>query len=390
MCKTCPQIYATLKKLNKHSKEDHNETVANTATKKPKSAPRPSAVIKNKLSKIHSSQVSVSKASFLSKKKPTVFRCQQCSYGCTTKLGLSRHMHFRHNSASVSKAQDSLFKCALCSSSYSRKKHLGSHYKKKHGKEAFLKYYAPYKQVHKKPAPTVPECTSTEQPENTSEACKSSMTAEKNKIFVYKCPSCPYVNASYHGTLTHCQMQHPDLVARADELETDEILVTNMVGCKVGKNSNERGYMCEKCPQIHVSLKKLKIHCEKDHCQAKAAASELSVETETKNQPDLVSQSSLCSQDELPLLETVDELAQWKVTPVETLTLPASPLSSPSKPTDVEQPELESREDDKHTCKQCRRSFNSLKGLRSHERSHAALAAIKKVDVLSTPALKHK
>lgn len=94
-------------------------------------------------------------------------------------------------------------------------------------------------------------------------------------------------------------------------------------------------------------------------------------------------------QDELPMLETVEELAQWNVTPVETFTFPTSPVSSPSKPTDLEQPELESRGHE-HCCKQCGRTFMSLKGLRSHERSHAALAAIKKLNYLPTSALKHK
>lgn len=97
----------------------------------------------------------------------------------------------------------------------------------------------------------------------------------------------------------------------------------------------------------------------------------------------------LCRQDELPMLETVEDLAQWNVTPIETFTVPPSPPSSPSKPTDLEQPELESKED-KLTCKQCGRKFMSLKGLRSHERSHAALAAIKKQNTLSTSTLKHE
>ncbi|GAA6218702.1 zinc finger protein 462-like [Lates japonicus] len=96
--------------------------------------------------------------------------------------------------------------------------------------------------------------------------------------------------------------------------------------------------------------------------------------------------TKMCRQDELHVFETVEELAQWNVTPVDTFTLPTSPLSSPLKFTDLEQPELKSRG---HTCKQCGRAFMSLKGLRSHERSHAALAAIKKLDNLHTLALKH-
>lgn len=292
MCKTCPQIYATLEKLSKHCEEGHNETVASTVPKESKSAPKLSAVTKKKLHKINSNQGSVSKASFLNKKIYAMIRCQYCSYGCTTKLALGRHLQVRHKIASVSKAQDCLYKCALCSNFYFKKKRLGSHYVKKHGKEAFLKYCAPlYKDVHEIPQPTVPDSPLTQH--NTSKACKSSTTAEENKKIVYKCPSCAYVNASFHGTLTHCQMRHPDITVRANELQTNEILVAHMVGCTLGKGSNLRGYECKNCPQVHVSLKKLKIHCERDHNLAEATASKHSVEVETEKQPEHGSRGSV-------------------------------------------------------------------------------------------------
>ncbi|XP_040010706.1 zinc finger protein 462-like [Xiphias gladius] len=580
MCKTCPQVYATLEKMNKHCENDHNETVANTVPNTLKPAPKPSAMSKTQQFNTHSTLGSVSKASFLRKKIYAVIRCQHCSYSCSTKIALARHLRVHYRNASVSKIKDCVYKCVLCSRSYFRKKRLGNHYTKKHGKNAFLKYYAPlYKQVPEKTVLTSPDCPTTQQPANTSEACESSATTEENKILVYKCPTCPYVNASYHGTLTHCQMKHPALIARADELKTDEILVTNIVRCTMGKGSKERGYMCKKCPQIYASWMKLKVHSERYHSQAAPAASDHSAETETETEkqpypgsqgsvistvnpteidhsqqqslpetcqvsvqnkvslykchmctysgvcrrylhchykkthkldafstykllekynkrkrnkarclleatsaesahvrckkcPNLTFESSqlliahycifhssdcksdftvlsreskkstgvyrcdhcgkqlngirklcrhldhhrarmkertpaaktkasfvftttpeatsieICTQDELPILETVEELTQWNVTPVETFTLPTSPQSLPSKHTDPEQPELESREY-KHTCKQCGRTFMSLKGLRSHERSHAALAAIKKLNNLPISALRH-
>ncbi|XP_040897778.1 zinc finger protein 462-like [Toxotes jaculatrix] len=554
MCKTCSQIYATLEKLNKHCENDHNETVPNRL----KPARNPSAVSKRQQSYTHSSLGSVSKASFLRKKAYAVIKCQHCSYSCSTKLALSRHLRAHHRYASVPKVKDCVYKCVLCSRSYFRKKRLGDHYTEEHGKDAFLKYYAPiYKQAPEKSARTPPDCPSAQQPENTSDTYQSITMTEQNKILVYSCPSCPYVNASYHGTLTHCQMKHPTITARADELKTDEVLLTNMVGCTTGKGSNKRGFLCKKCPQIYASLIKLKVHCERDHSQAEQAAYEHSAETKEqsyhgsameaaslqnktcqvsaqnkeslyechmctykgmcrkylhchykkthkldalstykqlekynkrkrhylpkaaseesahvkcKKCPNLAFDSSqlliahystfhrsectldftvlskeskkslgiykcahcrkqlngirklcrhldnhrawkkkktmpakasfvtmttpeaasieICKQDELPMLETVEELTQWNVRPAETFTLPTSPLPSPSKPTDVEQPELESRQD-RHTCKQCGRTFMSLKGLRSHERSHAALAAIKKLVHLPTSPLNH-
>ncbi|XP_071339742.1 zinc finger protein 462-like isoform X2 [Trachinotus anak] len=580
MCKTCPQICATLEKLNKHCENDHNETVPNTL----RPASKPSAVRKTQQSNTHSSRRSALKAPILRKKIYAVIKCQCCSYSCSTRIALMRHFRVHHRNASVPGVREREYKCVLCPSSYFMKKRLGSHYIMKHGKDAYLKYYpAVCKQVPENSALTSPDSPLAQLPKPASEVF--STTTEENKILVYRCPKCPYVNASHHGTLTHCQMKHPALVARADELKTDEILVTDMVRCTTGKGSNKRGYMCKKCPQIHESLIKLKIHRDRDHNQAESAASEHSADSETEKQPcqgsevsvleaaslknrtssmnttdsDLSQQpgspetyqpsvqnqqlqyechmctyagacrkylychyknthrldsittykvlekynkrkrkmpsnlpkaateegshvqckkcpnltfdsshllidhygsfhssdckldftvlsqrpkkstgvykcahcnkllngirklchhldrhrakemkkaaaaepkapfviattpettsTDLCRQDELPMLETVEELTQWNVTPIETFTLPESPLSSPSKPTDLEQPEQESS-DDKHTCKQCGRKFMSLKGLRSHERSHAALAAIKKLNNLPTSALK--
>ncbi|XP_069034391.1 zinc finger protein 462-like isoform X1 [Embiotoca jacksoni] len=566
MCEHCPQICVTLDKLNKHCVQDHNDTVTSNP------AAKPSAVSKMKASKAHSAHASVAKASFLSNKKYALLRCQHCSFRCTTKIALTRHLRVIHKSG-VSK--DSLYKCLVCSKAYFRKKHLAIHYAKKHGKGAYLKYYvAMFKQVPEKPAPTSADAPLTQQPQNSSESSKSSITTEEMKILVYNCPSCQYVNASYHGTLTHCQMKHPTLVARADVLQTTEIPETNMVRCTMGRNSNASGYICKKCPQIHASLKKLKTHCHKEHMET--VVFEHSAETEAENQPihnspgsvantaslekttskvsiaetgqspesgsPETSSSSLSSQgkgtlykcrmcsykglyrkylhchyrnthkmdalstykllenynqrkyrghklqevqseqsasvkckkctdlmfvspqllidhystfhrsdckldftvlslgkkkestgrykcshcmtqlygirklchhldhhrareeeavkkkassvpepepvqlykDEMPMFESVEEMTQWSIKPV-----PSSLLSSPSKLTDVEQPELESK-DDKRTCEQCGRTFMSLKGLRSHERSHAAMAAIKKLDKLPPSALKEK
>ncbi|XP_047197378.1 zinc finger protein 462-like isoform X2 [Hippoglossus stenolepis] len=554
MCETCPQISATLEKLNKHCEREHDKTDPNTVHK-------PSTVRKLHQPNTYSS---VSKASFLQKKKYPVMKCQLCSYTCSTKVGLNRHMRVNHRHSSYSQFKDCVFKCALCPKLYFTKKHLARHYTDKHGKRSLSKYFAPvYPHVK---ALTSPDCPSTQQPENTSES-KSSATGEDGKILVYKCPSCPYVNASYHGTLTHCQMMHPAIIVRADGLQTDRILESNMVHSWTGKGSKHKGFTCEKCPLIHASLLKLKVHCERSHKQAQPAGSELSVETETEKQPDhgsggstleasslkiksspvnatktdhnqqlgspetcqvsvqnkemlyecdmcsytgicrkylhchyknmhkldaltiykqlerynkrkyytpkfpseervrckkcpqLVFDTSqllivhytnihssnfkmdftvikrrtkknpglfkcdhcskhivgirklcyhlerhegrmkttamdakprasvamtttpeapsneICRQDEPPMLEPMDDLTPSNVTPEKTLTLQ----------TGLPEESLE----DKRTCGQCGRTFMSLKGLRSHERSHAALAAIKKLDKLSTSLLKH-
>uniref|UniRef100_UPI0037E8666A zinc finger protein 462-like isoform X2 n=1 Tax=Semicossyphus pulcher TaxID=241346 RepID=UPI0037E8666A len=279
ICKSCPRIFATVKKLAKHCEKNHNETVANTVPTKPKAPPKPSGVVKNTQVKIRSNQGSLSKASFLMKQRYAVIQCQHCAYKCTTKIGLGRHLLVYHNNASAAKAQYPLYRCALCSKTYFLKKRLGSHYAKKHGKESFQKYFIP---LHKKVNPTSQDCLLAQQRKTNLEASKSSTVTKGGKILVFKCPNCPYVNTNHQGTLTHCQMSHPGFIARADELETEEILVTDMISCTRGANSNRRGFRCKKCPQIHASMKKLRTHCAADHGQTEEMNSEHSVEMKTE------------------------------------------------------------------------------------------------------------
>lgn len=276
MCKNCPQIYVTMNGLRKHCRKIHSETLASTVPKESKSALKHSALAKRKLQKINSNQGSVSKVSFLNKQ---VIRCQYCSYGSTTRLLLTRHLQVCHNTESGAKAQDCLYKCVLCPTSYSKRRQLKNHYSEEHGKKAFLRYGASDRELDERAAVTVPESSVSQH--NTSEACNSSMTKEENTILVYKCPSCPYVNITYHGTFIHCKMKHPDLTVGAHELQKDEILVAQLAGHSLSGDSNTGGYKCEKCPQILQSMKKLKLHCERKHNGAQATASRPSGEVDT-------------------------------------------------------------------------------------------------------------
>lgn len=296
-CKKCPQIYITMKLLNKHRQEGHNETEESTETKESAFAPDLTALVKKRQHKIPNN-----------KKMYATVRCQQCSFSCNSKPALFRHMQINHKT--VSKAQVSLHKCALCSSICFKRNVLRSHYLRKHGNEAFLKYCSPrYRELYEKPNPTSPE------------ACESRTTEEEGKKEVYKCPCCPYVNACVHGTLTHCQMKHPDITARGNELQTSKILVGYMVGCTLGKGFNLRGYACKKCPEVHVSLKKLKIHCDKDHSQAKVTPRDHS---ETEKQPE---QSS-----ELELFSTMDKTTTVSLSETDSSHQIGTPETFPSNP----------------------------------------------------------
>ncbi|KAM7018103.1 zinc finger protein 462-like [Tautogolabrus adspersus] len=281
MCKTCPQIYPTLEKMNRHLKNYHRGNAVNAVPTKIKPPPKLSVLMKQTQAKIRSNKGFISKAHFF-KKTQLMIKCHHCAYKCTTKLGLGRHVLLHHSNASAAKSDDPPYKCTLCSNAYFRKKLLGTHYANKHGKESLVKYFVPLnKQVDKKPKLTSADCSSTQQQKN--KANKQRKMTEENKIWMFKCPYCTYVNASYFGILTHCQMSHPGFTARADDLQVEEILVTNMVGFSKGKSPNVRGYRCKKCPQIHVSMKKLRTHCERDHGTTETTASRLLLKIKIKN-----------------------------------------------------------------------------------------------------------
>lgn len=285
MCETCSQIHATLEMLNEHCEKDHNDRPQNAL----KPALKSLAISNLQQSNNHSSRGSVSMASFLSKKKFARMKCQQCSYTSTSKLALRRHVQLLHRNASntVLRVRDFEYKCALCFCPYISKKCLENHYIRKHGNDAFLKYCVEAgKRVPEQPKTKTSLDFPLSQPlETTSEELTNrNKTTEEKIVKVFKCPCCPYVNACTHGILTHCQMRHPTVGARADELERDEILVSKMVGCTMGKGSNERGYKCKNCPQVYATMTKLKIHQEMKHKQAGQAASDHSTDTGTEKQ----------------------------------------------------------------------------------------------------------
>ncbi|XP_017267920.1 zinc finger protein 462 [Kryptolebias marmoratus] len=251
MCQTCPQICASRDKLNSHCEQNHSAAAPSPL----QPAPQPSPVRKIKLTKPHSGHESVSKG-FLQSKYSRL-KCQQCSYVCTTKIGLSRHMQKQH---ADSASKDSVYKCSLCQLLYFSKHLLGRHYAKRHGKAAYLRYYVP---VHKQ---------ADQEPEDPPAAQQQQNDSSEDKRLVFKCPKCPYVNVTYHGILTHCQMKHPAVEARADQLETGEIFVSDIVRCSNGKGTYERGYLCKLCPQIHPTLMKLKNHLKAKHGKAASEA----------------------------------------------------------------------------------------------------------------------
>lgn len=249
ICKICSQICATWENLKRHCDEVHVSTEASSYLSESKSAPGVKNVSRNDTEKL----------------------CNRPQSG--PKVSLSKEVN--KYATSSTKAQGCFYTCALCPKFFVSRKHLGEHYVEKHGKDAFSKYCASLdKGVNE--TSNLPQSNPDSAPsqQNTSDTCHSSSTAAEKKL-VFKCPRCPYVNASHSGTLAHCRIRHPRLVTRKCTFQTDEVNVAAAVKCQsVVKGSSTGGYACRQCPQIHNSLKMLRIHCDLEHNRIKPIASD--------------------------------------------------------------------------------------------------------------------
>lgn len=235
ICKECSQIYSSKEKLNEHRKTH-----------------KPSVVTSVTLARENSKPI-----------EEEDIWCQYCGLYCATAKDLSDHLL-------VCQKNNTTYPCVLCSNAFCTKVQLGIHYTRKHGEKAFFKHYAP---VYNQPS----DKTTAQQKEIAN--AKVSIVSQTEKLRMFKCPSCRYVNSRHHGTLTHSQMRHPKIVVRAETLKTVEIDVANMIGYLPSAKSYG-GFRCRKCPLIYGQLKKLKKHCEKDHSSRAQATSQLSAHTQ--------------------------------------------------------------------------------------------------------------
>lgn len=240
-CKTCQQIFTSVKHLAQHRQDSHEGEEEPSTTKAVTKITR--FMTKHRAEKL-------SKA-FMLRRGMHGLKCQLCSYKAVTKAGLLKHMRSCHKAEGV---PASSHRCVLCTDVFPMKKLLGNHYVLKHGHKAYLKHFA-----------------------------EPSTTAAGNTVLVYKCPYCPYVNAVSKGILRHSQMLHRNLKIRAAELAIEEVLMSSVVGRPAGGASIIRGYLCPTCQQVHGSLNMLETHHEGEH----GAALELSpAESSSYEQPE--------------------------------------------------------------------------------------------------------
>ncbi|KAK5870857.1 hypothetical protein PBY51_003769 [Eleginops maclovinus] len=255
--------------------------------------------------------------------------------------------------------QQNLYKCHMCSYEALYRRYLQTHYKNTHKCDPLTthKLLEKYNYCSVNNAGKLPE-------------------AESEEGSPIECKKCPELMFSSPQLL----LAHYDTFHSSD---CKDFIVLSR-GTKKGSTGL---YRCVHCNKLMNGTRKLWYHldCHREKEKQRAEASKKTASPVTTTTPEAKS-FQLGGQDNLLMLETVEDPAQWNVTPVKTLNLPQISLLPSPNLADVELPQQESSE---HTCKQCRRTFMSLKGLRSHERSHAAVAAIRKLDNLPTSVLKH-
>ncbi|KGL75457.1 Zinc finger protein 462, partial [Tinamus guttatus] len=172
-CKLCPYTHGTLEKLKIHYEKYHNQPEFDVFA--------------------HSHLVS-----------HTVFRCQLCKYFCSTRKGIARHYRIKHNNVRAQpEGKNNLFKCALCSYTNPIRKGLAAHYQKRHDIDAYYTHcLAASRTVSDKPNKVIiPSPPKDDTPQLSEELRRA---VEKKK-----CSLCSFQSFSKKGIVSHYMKRHP-------------------------------------------------------------------------------------------------------------------------------------------------------------------------------------
>ncbi|KFQ71438.1 Zinc finger protein 462, partial [Phaethon lepturus] len=172
-CKLCPYTHGTLEKLKIHYEKYHNQPEFDVFA--------------------HSHLLS-----------HTVFRCQLCKYFCSTRKGIARHYRIKHNNVRAQpEGKNNLFKCALCSYTNPIRKGLAAHYQKRHDIDAYYTHcLAASRTVSDKPNKVIiPSPPKDDTPQLSEELRRA---VEKKK-----CSLCSFQSFSKKGIVSHYMKRHP-------------------------------------------------------------------------------------------------------------------------------------------------------------------------------------
>ncbi|XP_065405936.1 zinc finger protein 462 isoform X7 [Chrysemys picta bellii] len=212
-CKLCPYTHGTLEKLKIHYEKYHNQPEFDVFAQSPPKVSAsmelegtPEIKASPEIAAEDIGEVTVPASHFSSSHlvSHTVFRCQLCKYFCSTRKGIARHYRIKHNNVRAQpEGKNNLFKCALCSYTNPIRKGLAAHYQKRHDIDAYYTHcLAASRTVSDKPSkviiPSPPKDTSPQLSEELRRA------VEKKK-----CSLCSFQSFSKKGIVSHYMKRHP-------------------------------------------------------------------------------------------------------------------------------------------------------------------------------------
>ncbi|XP_053911011.1 zinc finger protein 462 isoform X4 [Cuculus canorus] len=212
-CKLCPYTHGTLEKLKIHYEKYHNQPEFDVFAQSPPkvtASVEPDIVTEIKASPEMAvedvGEVSVPASHFSSSHlvSHTVFRCQLCKYFCSTRKGIARHYRIKHNNVRAQpEGKNNLFKCALCSYTNPIRKGLAAHYQKRHDIDAYYTHcLAASRTVSDKPNKVIiPSPPKDDTPQLSEELRRA---VEKKK-----CSLCSFQSFSKKGIVSHYMKRHP-------------------------------------------------------------------------------------------------------------------------------------------------------------------------------------
>ncbi|XP_016112720.1 zinc finger protein 462-like [Sinocyclocheilus grahami] len=210
---------------------------------------------------------------------------------------------------------------------------------------------------------------------------------------LFFCQHCDYGNRTVKGVLIHYQKKHRDVKANADLVRRHTAVVrsqreraqmiqagsstsTATVATEAEKSRSLRSLKCRHCAYTSPYVYALKKHLKKDHPTVKATQ-------EAAEMPVAVPVDGITNGD-------VEDVVAMDADPLETGASPADVTMETEEPVAVEtEPMVGALEPEKervvpgHPCSMCNRMFMSMQGLRSHERSHTAVALVNRNDKYS-------
>ncbi|KAM5194419.1 zinc finger protein 462 isoform 2-T2 [Mantella aurantiaca] len=369
----------------------------------------------------------------------TVFRCQLCKYFCSTRKGIARHYRIKHNNVRAQpEGKNNLFNCALCSYTNPIRKGLAAHYQKRHDIDAYYTHcLAASRTVSDKPNKVV---IPTPHNEDSSEMSDDLKTAIEMK----KCSLCAFQSYTKQGIVSHYIKRHPGVFPKKQHASKLGGYFTLLYGEENDSQSSLEDkpeidapseesetqeqellpFRCIKCFKLSFSTADLLCmhytdHHSKDikrdfsivgttgtrsyttiyqckHCNAKLSnIAELTfhlnshIEDFQKRAKRQERRKQLLQKQkttEISVLEGKQEKDDTEVSNTEVAKEPeeSKPLGEEASIEVKKEPKLPKRcRVGGYPCKQCDRVLMSMQGLRSHERSHLALAMFTREDKYS-------